>query len=152
MLNPMNMFALVILIAASAYAWRRYGRPRAGGVRPTGTQLHCSDRATARPAAAEWLRLVEGLTGRAALCIDETMRVVASGPLADAISISPPDRAGGHLVDLLPADAATSVLGIASAARQGRTDARRIEWDGRRASVSALCVGEDMVVLCVEIL
>ena len=102
-------------------------------------------------AGNDWCEAIENAFGIAALCLDDSMRLVSLGPCASRLVRETSGERGvrPHLFDIAPEGASRTMLEGVALARRGVASSRRVAWEQAKvgASFAPLANGGVMVLI-----
>lgn len=96
-----------------------------------------------------WCRVIEEILDAEAFLFDDGLCLLAQGERARLGF--PPGRHPQHLIDIAPQEDAPLFLAGAAAARRGEGSSWECRWKGRRATVQALAVPPERILIVVRI-
>ncbi len=141
--NLAHILAFAIIACGFAYAWRSRGRTERGG-EALGA---CADESAKELMPRDWLSCMEAMESCSAICVDDSLKVVAIGCSASSALCVP---LGAHVIDAVPEDAAPLFLEIVLASRRETAARRDIPWNGASAHAKATMMGNGWTVAVIK--
>ena len=141
--NFAHILAFAIIACGCACAWRSRGRTQRGG-EASGA---CADESAKELMPEDWLSCMEAMESCSAICVDDSLKVVAIGRSASSALRVP---LGAHVIDAVPEDAAPPLLEIVLASRRDVAVQRDIPWGGASAHAKAAMMGNGWTVAVIR--